>query len=110
MKHSRERRLEKQRIRSKENRKLRREGRIADLDNIARVALRWMLSRAAGFGDVKRRHRLENVILDALTRLGAKNERSPPLPNRTPFASESFISCRQLRIALDGKLHFSNRN
>lgn len=76
MQGSRAVRLAKQRERSKRNRERRKLGKIPDRDDIARVALRWLLVAASSFGDPKRQFKLERHILDELVRLGFDDRKS----------------------------------
>ena len=70
MRQSKSDRLARQRERSRLNRLRKREGRIPGRDDIARVALRWLLVSATSFGDDRKLFKLEGHILDELIRQG----------------------------------------
>lgn len=69
-------RLEKQRERSKANRRRKRDGKIPSRDDIARVALRWLFVTADAIGDDRKQLRLEGHILDELARQGFNEQAS----------------------------------
>jgi hypothetical protein len=69
-------RLAKQRERSQLDRDRRKAGRVPDRDDIARVALRWLIVTAQAFGDDRKQLRLEGLILTELARQGFNEQAS----------------------------------